>query len=68
MIPTLKRVWKYKIVPDMDLLNVRFGFGATTQINDMAKQGWEPHMIIRTEAIGFKTTVMFRKRVWRLCK
>ena len=56
--------WEYRVGVDLDLVNIT-NFPKTCgvrKINNVAARGWQPCLVLRTEAMGFKTTILFKRR------
>jgi hypothetical protein len=58
--------FEYRVVKGLDFLNITTipNHAGVEKVNNLAIQGWVPWLVLRSDAIGFKTDVMFRRRKW----
>lgn len=54
--------FEYHLETDIDLLNVSPNIpSGMRRVNELAEKGWEPFMVVRSDALGYKTALMFRR-------
>lgn len=56
--------WEYRVARDLDLMNV-YNFPkcrGVAKINDAAAKGWEPCMVIQSDALAYRVHMLFRRR------
>ena len=52
-------IWEYRLEPALDFLN-RNGSGIQ-RVNELSLDEWEPCMVIKEDALGYRTTMLFRR-------